>query len=98
MIEAKTRAMVRPIPYYPMAVWRNGSASDYESGGCRFEPYLGHIFSFSTLGVPTRPEFFFLLGCTLLIQGTPSSKTLFLVFMGVKLRDRTEYYFCMVDI
>ena len=27
------------------AVWRNGSASDYESGGCSFEYYLGHIFS-----------------------------------------------------
>ena len=29
----------------PMAVWRNGSASDYESGGCSFEYYLGHTFS-----------------------------------------------------
>ena len=28
----------------PTAVWRNGSASDYESGGCSFEYYLGHIF------------------------------------------------------
>ena len=28
-----------------MAVWRNGSASDYESGGCSFEYYLGHTFS-----------------------------------------------------
>ena len=27
------------------AVWRNGSASDYESGGCSFEYYLGHYFS-----------------------------------------------------
>ena len=26
------------------AVWRNGSASDYESGGCSFEYYLGHLF------------------------------------------------------
>jgi hypothetical protein len=26
------------------AVWRNGSASDYESGGCSFEYYLGHFF------------------------------------------------------
>ena len=28
------------------AVWRNGSASDYESGGCSFEYYLGHFFAF----------------------------------------------------
>ena len=28
------------------AVWRNGSASDYESGGCSFEYYLGHSFVF----------------------------------------------------
>ena len=28
------------------AVWRNGSASDYESGGCSFEYYLGHLFYF----------------------------------------------------
>ena len=25
-------------------MWRNGSASDYESGGCSFEYYLGHFF------------------------------------------------------
>lgn len=25
-----------------MAVWRNGNASDYESGDCRFDPCLGH--------------------------------------------------------
>ena len=31
-----------------LAVWRNGSASDYESGGCSFEYYLGHFF-FSAL-------------------------------------------------
>jgi hypothetical protein len=32
------------IPF--KAVWRNGSASDYESGGCSFEYYLGHLFFF----------------------------------------------------
>ena len=34
------------------AVWRNGSASDYESGGCSFEYYLGHSFFRSS---PDRP-------------------------------------------
>ena len=33
-----------------MAVWRNGSASDYESGGCSFEYYLGHFFISSSPG------------------------------------------------
>ena len=37
------------------AVWRNGSASDYESGGCSFEYYLGHIFL-------SRPLLFCLIG------------------------------------
>ena len=26
-----------------MAAWRNGIASDYESGDCRFDPCGGHI-------------------------------------------------------
>ena len=33
-----------------MAVWRNGIASDYDSvrsGDCRFDPCLGHSFSFT---------------------------------------------------
>ena len=47
-----------------MAVWRNGSASDYESGGCSFEYYLGHVFPFLMLrrdseGGPKRIWMFF---------------------------------------
>ena len=34
----------QPAKNYELAVWRNGSASDYESGGCSFEYYLGHSF------------------------------------------------------
>ena len=75
VLEAKSRPMIRSNLTYLMAVWRNGSASDYESGGCRFEPYLGHIFSFSVLGaLPTKSDFFFfLLGCTLL-TGSPRER------------------------
>ena len=32
-----------------VAAWRNGIASDYESGDCRFDPCGGHyIFGFPT--------------------------------------------------
>ena len=32
-----------------MAAWRNGNASDYESGDCRFDPCGGHGCSFAKL-------------------------------------------------
>ena len=28
-----------------MAAWRNGIASDYESGDCRFDPCGGHYYA-----------------------------------------------------
>ena len=39
----------RDCETYPLikaAVWRNGIASDYESGDCRFDPCDGHRFFF----------------------------------------------------
>ena len=33
------------------AAWRNGIASDYESGDCRFDPCGGHLFAFFLNGV-----------------------------------------------
>ena len=33
-----------------MAAWRNGIASDYESGDCRFDPCGGHLIFFCSLG------------------------------------------------
>ncbi|KAI8969368.1 hypothetical protein BD414DRAFT_503580 [Trametes punicea] len=33
------------VPAAGMAAWRNGNASDYESGDCRFDPCGGHFFS-----------------------------------------------------
>lgn len=38
------------------AAWRNGIASDYESGDCRFDPCGGH-FAAASAGSPTYPVY-----------------------------------------
>ena len=38
--------MVPILPRRATAAWRNGIASDYESGDCRFDPCGGHRYTF----------------------------------------------------
>jgi hypothetical protein len=41
-----------------MAAWRNGIASDYESGDCRFDPCGGHLyFIFCFVASPVTKRF-----------------------------------------
>jgi hypothetical protein len=51
LLHGTTESVCTPIIYYNldpsnMAAWRNGIASDYESGDCRFDPCCGHILFF----------------------------------------------------
>ena len=56
-----------------MAAWRNGIASDYESGDCRFDPCGGHVFTavveFLALICPPRRLILAVLNTTLRRQG-----------------------------
>ena len=69
--EGKDTLQLQQSRWFQLAVWRNGSASDYESGGCSFEYYLGHLFLFPAVvsGFGPRhplfvPSFTFRLVCS----------------------------------
>ena len=44
--EENWRVLVLTLAPVTTAAWRNGIASDYESGDCRFDPCGGHLFLF----------------------------------------------------
>ncbi|OIW28057.1 hypothetical protein CONLIGDRAFT_460376 [Coniochaeta ligniaria NRRL 30616] len=39
-----------PLVLSPLVLWLNGRASDYESGGCRFDPCQDHILLRGVVG------------------------------------------------